>query len=454
MRLAAVLALALLTTVARAQDAPPPAMASEVDFRKVVREAKARVFPAVVYIKCVREGHETGRLVSQEVTGSGAIISPDGEVVTNWHVVDRARSVRCQLADGRGLDARVVGSDKPTDLALLKLELPEGAAPLPYARFGDSTALEEGDFVMAMGAPWGLNRSVSIGIISCTTRFLPEASEYSLWLQTDAAISPGNSGGPLVDTEGRIIGINARGVNQGGDMGFAIPARTALVVTAELRAHGRVGWSWTGLQLQPLRDFNRNVVFEGDRGVIVADTDPASPAREAGLLPRDRIVSIGGRPCTAMTEEDLPAVRMTFGLLEKGAPVALEVVRGDATRTVSLTPREQGRLEGEELDCPRWDLTVKAINQFERADLHFYRAEGVFVLGLKQPGNAAGSGLRPGDILLDVDGQEVKTLDDVRRLHQAALEKVASKHRAVFTVIRGGQRRVLVLDFARDFSKE
>jgi serine protease Do len=165
------------------------------DFREVIRHAKGRVFPAVVFIKCLRESHELGRRTSRQVSGSGVIISPDGEVLTNWHVVDRATEVRCLLFDGQALEARIVGSDKDTDLALLQL-LPaslaeEADAPslptLPYALIGDSTVLLEGDFVMAMGAPWGLNRSVSIGIISCSNRFLPEHGEYSLWLQTDAA---------------------------------------------------------------------------------------------------------------------------------------------------------------------------------------------------------------------------------------------------------------------------
>jgi len=135
-------------------------------------------------------------LVAQEVAGSGVIISKGGEVLTNWHVVDKAIEVRCLLSDGRPLDAKVLGTDKDTDLALLQLEKPSGGALLPMAALGHSSLLKEGDFVMAMGAPWGMARSVSIGIISCTARFLATSSEYSLWLQTDASICPGNSGGP------------------------------------------------------------------------------------------------------------------------------------------------------------------------------------------------------------------------------------------------------------------
>src|SRR5262249_49938605 len=150
-------------------------------------------------------------------------------------------SVRCLLSDGRPMNAKVLGSDKDTDLALLQLDAPTGAGPLPSAAFGDSLALKEGDFVMAMGAPWGLNRSVAIGIISCSRRYLSDISEYSLWLQTDAAINPGNSGGPLVNTDGRIVGINARGMGGWAEgMGFAIPSETIGHLLPQLREHGHV----------------------------------------------------------------------------------------------------------------------------------------------------------------------------------------------------------------------
>src|SRR6185437_4483512 len=152
-------------------------------------------------------------------------------------------------------------SDKDADLAVIRVNRPadKKKTPLPFAAMGDSTKLQEGDFVMAMGAPWGLSRSVSLGIISCTKRYLPNTSEYSIWLQTDASISPGNSGGPLVNTNGELVGINTRAMLQGGDMGFAVPSETIVPVVEQLRAGGRVNWSWTGLQLQPLKDFNRNM---------------------------------------------------------------------------------------------------------------------------------------------------------------------------------------------------
>jgi serine protease Do len=426
---------------------------ARLDFRQVISGAKDKVFPAVVYIKVLQETHESGQKISQEVSGSGVIISDTGEVLTNWHVVDKAVDVRCLLLDGRGLDAKVVGSDKDVDLALLQIQLPAGSK-VPFAVLGDSEKLKEGDFVMAMGAPWGLSRSVSMGIIACARRFLPGASQYSLWLQTDASISPGNSGGPLVNTAGEVIGVNTRGAVVGGDIGFAVPASIIRDIVAQIRQFGRVNWSWTGLQLQPLKDFDRNIYFEGNEGVIVAETDLESPARRAGLQARDRIVKIGGKAVTAMTDEDLPAVRRMIGLLPKHQKVAIELVRGDKPLTVELEPREKGKVEGAELDCPRWDLTVREINQFDTPDLYFYRAKGVFVYGVKSPGNAVLAGLRPLDIIVKIDGREVTTLDDVRAIHKAAIESLKTKHRAIFSVFRNGLVRQVVLDFSRDFSKE
>ena len=425
-----------------------------LDFRQVVADAKDKVFPAVVFIKCLRESRESGKKVTEEIVGSGVIVSPDGQVLTNWHVVDKVVEVRCLLYDGRAMDASVVGFDKDSDLALIQLKVPAGSDPPPHAELGDSTLLKEGDFVMAMGAPWGLNRSVSIGIVSCTRRFLPDSSQYSLWLQTDAAISPGNSGGPLVNTAGRVVGINALAVMTGGDMGFAIPSETIAVILPQLRQSGKVDWSWTGLQLQPLKDFNKNIYFDATDGVIVAETDPESPARQAGVQPTDRIVRVNGQAVTAEREEDLPAMRRRLGLLPKHAPATFDIIRGDQTLTLQITPREKGKVEGEELDCPRWNLTVKAINQFDNPDLYFHRKEGVFVYGVKYPGNASNAGLGAEDIVVRIDDKEIVTLGDVRTVYDAALANVATKHRVVFAILRNGLMRQLVLDFSRDYEKE
>jgi serine protease Do len=292
---------------------------------------------------------------------------------------------------------------------------------------------------------------VSIGIISCTSRYLPGSSEYSKWLQTDASINPGNSGGPLVNTAGEIIGINTRG---GGAMGFAIPSDTIKIIIEQLRRSKRVDWSWTGLQLQPLKDFSKNIYFKGEEGVIVAETEPESPARRAGIQVRDRILAVNGKPVTAVWEEDLPAIRRALGMLPKGEAATFQIQRGEHILALALTPREKGKVEGEELDCPRWDLTVKAINQFDNADLHYYHSEGVFIYGVKHPGNASDAGLRDKDIVLRIGDAEIKTLEDVKAAHKQAIENIGKKHRILFTVERNGLMKQVVLNFQRDYEKE
>lgn len=434
--------------------APDDRAIAAMDFRQIVNQAKDKVFPAVVFIRVLSESYEGGEKATRSSAGSGVMISDKGEVLTNWHVVDKAVEVRCLLMNGQAFDAKVLGSDKDVDLALIQLKRTEKEAALPHAVIGDSAVLKEGDFVMAMGAPWGLSRSVSIGIVSCSRRFLEGASEYSLWLQTDASISPGNSGGPLVNTAGEVIGLNARGSMMGGDMGFAIPAETIKLIVPQLRQFGRVNWSWTGLRLQPLKDFNRNIYFEGTDGVIVADTDPESPARRAGIQPRDRILRIAGASVSAISEEDLPAIRRRLGLLEKGKPADIELLREGKQLTVQLTPREKGKVEGEELACPRWDFTVKTINQFDTPDLFFHRTQGVFIYGIKHPGNASVSGLQQQDIIVKIEGKDVLTLKDVKSLHSATVANIGQKPRLLITILRNGLMKQVALDISRDFSKE
>jgi serine protease Do len=442
-----------LVSVLKAEVVSPKGIET-LDFREVIQSAKQKVFPAVVFIKCVIDGHELGQKMSQEVAGSGVIISPEGELLTNWHVVNKASKIRCLLSNGDAYDAKMVGMDKSTDLALIRLQLPTGAKAPACAMLGDSTKLKEGDFVMAMGAPWGLSRSVSIGIISCTRRFLTNMSEYSLWLQTDAAISPGNSGGPLVNSAGEVIGINTLGVTGGGDLGFAVPSETIQYVVKLIREHGEVQWTWSGLQLQPLRDFNRDIYFEETEGVVVSETDADSPARRAGILAKDRILEVNGRKTNVLTEEDLPALRRELGLLPKTKPVDIKLTRDGKEMELQIQLQAKGQATTEELDCPRWDFTVKPINQFETPDLYYYQKKGVFVFGIKERGNARNSGLLRRDIIVKIDNQEVTSLEELKEIHQAALANVAKKNRVILTILRNGLTRQIVLNFSRDFEKE
>ncbi len=424
------------------------------DFQDTITDAKNKVFPSVVYIIGLKDDMQRGRKISSSVSGSGVIISPDGEILTNWHVVDKVKDIRCQLYDGNSYDAKLIGSDKDTDLALIKLDMPKNAKPLPFAKIKDIKELKAGDFVMAMGAPWGLNRSVSIGIISCERRYLPNKSQYSLWYQTDASISPGNSGGPLVNSDGYVIGINTLGSMRGGDMGFAIPAGTILKVLPRLRKYGKVNWAWTGINLQPLKDFNRNIIFNFKNGVIVAGTEPESPARHAGMQTRDRIVKIGDTPVTAVSDEGVPAVRSLLGLLPFDKAVNISVIRDGKPINFSIKPKEKGEVEGEEVECSRWDFTVKAINKFDNPELYFQRKKGVFIYGLEYPGNAAKCGLRKYDIIIRIGTTPINTLDDIKKVYEKSMDNIKIQHKLLITVLRSGLMRQMVLDFSRDYDKD
>lgn len=442
---------AIVVCAAKGAPADGPTLSG---FQEIVGSATEKVFPAVVFVKCLRESHESGKKLSREVAGSGVIVSEKGELITNWHVVDNAIEIRCLLHDGRSFDAEVVGSDKDLDIALLRLKMPDDEDPVPSASLGDSSVLTEGDFVMAMGAPWGMARSVSIGIVSCTRRFLVDHSEYSLWLQTDAAISPGNSGGPLVNTEGEVVGITARGIMYGGDMGFVIPSVVIREILPRLRQSGDIKWAWIGCELQPIRDFNRNVYFEGTNGVIVAHVSPNGPAAAAGIRDGDRILTVAGQAITAMSEEDLPAIRRGIALLPIGKPVECRIQRGDKILSVQMVPRLKGTVEGDELDCPRWDMTLKAINQFENKDLYFYRKEGVFVYGIKYPGNASTARVRGLDIIVKIGNTTINGLKDAKVAHEKALANIKKKSRVMITVLRNGITHRISLDFSRDYERD
>ena len=427
-------------------------VSSTPDFRQVVSEAKAAVAPSVVFIRVIYNDTESGRNRKGVASGSGVIVSKDGEVLTNHHVVDKTSEIRCQLADGRAFTAKVLGKDKDLDIALLKLDMPEGT-DVPVAALSPRR-LEVGEVVLAMGAPWGLARSVSMGIVSCNDRFLEDCGDYTLWYQTDAAISPGNSGGPLVDTAGLVVGLNARG-NMMGAQGFTIPSETILEILPDLRKHGEAHWAWFGFKIQPLEDFKRNIRFDAKEGAIVADVEQGSPAEKAGLKSNDLLLSVDGEGVTARFWENIPAIERKLGRKEFGRPCAFVVMRGGKRLEMSVAPTEKGRVEGEEFACDRWGLTAKEINRFYNPDLVFFAPQGgVYISGLAWDGNAENCGFREKDIIVSVGGREVKTVAEVKAEYDRTLAALPDKTRVPLVVLRNGRRTTLVLDYTEDTEKE
>ena len=429
----------------------------QINFEEVIETAKSKIFPALVFVKPIVEEYESGEKKKQRVFGSGVIISPDGYVVTNNHVVEKALEINCVLWNKKQVSANLIGRDKETDLALLKLDVKPEDLPLPYAEFADSSQVDEGQFVMALGAPFGFTRSISLGIISNTNRYLGFESiyKYNVWLQTDAAINPGNSGGPLVDTEGKIVGINTLGLMIiGENIGFAIPSNVVKDIVGRLKRDKEVIRAWLGLHLQPLNDFYSNTFIDAERGVLISDVDKNSPAREAGIASGDLLLSVNGIPTDGYYAEDLPGIRWFLADLPVDKPAALKIKRGNELLTINVTPVLKGKVEGEDFDCERWDMTVKEINKFKNPDLYFYRKQGVFVQGVKYPGNAADAGIHTNDIILSIDHKSINTLDDIKKLYKEIIEDKKREKKVLLEILRSGYKRWIVLDYRKDYDEE
>jgi S1-C subfamily serine protease len=400
-----------------------------------------------VFVRPVQEDLSAGERRRVEVFGSGVIVSADGYVVTNHHVAEKAREIRCVLADRRQVDAYVVGLDEPTDLALVKLDV-KPDAKLPYADLSASTGVTDGQFVMALGAPYGFERSISLGIVSNARRNLGDGDRraYNNWIQTDAAINPGNSGGPLVDTHGAVVGINTLGVQMASSLGFAIPVDVVRRVVDRLRTDGRVLRSWSGLTLRPLVDYAQGTVFEGEKGVIVDDVAPGSPSEKAGVLKGDRLLSVAGRETNGRYREDLPEILWTLADLADGKPAKLEVERGTSTKSITMVPELCDGCDVAGFEAPRWGATFQAISRDKVPDLAFHRKAGVYALGVKYPGPSAEAGLREGDILLSVDRITVADLSTLAAAYERTCAARPGKASALLEILRDGRRTFVAVD--------
>ena len=371
--------------------------------------------------------------------GSGFVISEDGFVVTNNHVVEKADEVKVTLRDGRELEAEVVGTDPKTDLALLKVE----ATDLAVAALGDSDALRVGEWVVAIGNPLGLDHSVTVGILSAKGRrgIGPEeiVSQYDDFLQTDASINPGNSGGPLIDMQGRVVGINTAIVNpmKASGIGFAIPINMAKDLLPQLRETGRVTRGWLGVSIQKVTpELARTFGLDEARGALVGEVLEDSPAERAELKTGDVILEFDGREIESV--DDLPRV---VAATPPGSEVDLRVFRDGRTRKIAAV-LEKMEDDGETLrpasrESPGsdWGFDAQPLTR-ELADRLRIEGdvEGLVVSGVEPGSGAADAGLRRGDVILEVVGfGPVSSSADLAR----ALD--AEEEHATLFVSRGGR---------------
>ncbi|MEP5286465.1 MAG: DegQ family serine endoprotease [Alloalcanivorax venustensis] len=351
-----------------------------------------------------------------ESLGSGFIISSDGYVLTNYHVVGEADEIVVRLQDRRELDAELIGSDPQSDLALIKVD----ASDLPVVDIGSSDDLQVGEWVLAIGAPFGFDSSVTAGIVSAKGRSLP-TDNYVPFIQTDVAINPGNSGGPLFNLNGQVVGINSQIVSRsGGYMGlsFAIPIDLAMDVADQLKETGEGSRGWLGVLIQEVdRDLAESFGLDKPMGALVAQVQSGSPAAEAGLQPGDVIIAFNGREIQRSAQ--LPK---WVGALKAGTEAEMTVVRDGDEKTLEVTVGElpdnpqagmAGQPDQDQGESDKLGLEVRAASAAELARVK--ADHGVVITGV-QDGPAARAGLSSGDLLVSLNGKPVDSLDAYREI--------------------------------------
>ena len=358
------------------------------------------------------QGRGTPR--EQRSLGSGFVFSADGYIVTNNHVIEGADSIKVNLQAGKNgdhsYDAEVIGTDKETDLALLKIKADK---PLPYLAFGDSDALKVGQWVMAIGNPFGLDHTVTAGIVSAKGRTIG-AGPYDNFIQTDASINRGNRGGPLINLDGQVIGINTAIVASGQGIGFAIPSGLARQVIEQLKEYKSVKRGWLGVSIQDVDENSAKALGLAEaRGALVSSVTEGDPAQKAGIKAGDVIVSVDGMAVddagdlTRKIGDLLPGVKITLSIWREGKTVTIPLVLGErSAEKVAQGGRSTPDSQGEDV----LGLGVRPVTEAEAKALELERAQGLLVVEVGEGSLAAQNDLNAGDVILEVNGKAVNTV--------------------------------------------
>jgi len=358
---------------------------------------------------------EVPERIPQRSLGSGVIVDPTGIALTNAHVVERATEIDVVTLDGGKHKAKVIGVDKKTDLAVLKLD--DGKATFKYARLGDSDRMQVGDWVLAVGSPFGLQATVTAGIISAKARQLDQGP-FDDFLQTDAAINPGNSGGPLVNMQGEVVGINTAIVAGASGIGFAIPSNMARKIYTELRDKGRVTRGWLGVSIQQLTpELARSFGARESKGVLINEVVPDSPAAKAGLKPGDILLEFEGRPMEATSD-----LQRAVGFFSPEHVAKVKVWRDQGEKILEIKVGQAP--EERQAQQPRpgakarsmLGLEVRPVTPDIARQLNLRSTDGVVVVRVEDGSAAAEAGVQRGDVIKQVNGQTVRTIPDFERL--------------------------------------
>lgn len=406
-----------------------------------ILRAKAKVVPALVHLNPVKPVYALGKREEVIVIGSGFIISKDGYVVTNEHVIGESKKVKCILSDKREIEAEVVGTDPFTDIAVLKLPPQEKYA---FVVMGNSDAVQTGEMVLAMGSPHGLARSVSMGIVSMTDRYLEDQrgviSVFNNFIQTDAAINQGNSGGPLVNLKGEVIGINSRMLVGAENVGFAIPINIAREVVESIIKYGKVNRSWLGLSLQEMKAITEDT---SKQGVVIADVEIDSPSYKVGIRSGDILTAVNKEPVHARFQEDLPLVRKKLANLEIGKEIELTIVRGDKEERVKVVPDVYSPYKGQEIEFVEWGFTASDITNEMMKRLRIPIKNGIYISGVQDGSIAKISGLLAGDVVLEIEGKSVKNIEEFMNIYKQTIEN--EQPRVLLFVQRGVVTRYILV---------
>lgn len=355
-------------------------------------------------------GQEGGQDYKTQSLGSGFIISSDGYILTNAHVVNEADEVLVKLSDKREFKAKIIGTDKRTDVALIKIE----ASNLPKVVIGDPNALKVGEWVAAIGSPFGLENTMTAGIVSAKGRALPQEN-YVPFIQTDVAINPGNSGGPLFNLRGEVVGVNSQIYSKsGGSMGlsFSIPIDVAIDISNQLKASGRISRGWLGIGIQEVtKDLAESFGLKQTSGALIAGVEKNSPAEKGGLEPGDIILKFDGKPI--VTSSDLPRI---VASTKPGKVVPVEITRKGSSKTLQLgvgeMPSEQGEApavskEPARPEANKIGLTLRELTPQQKKKLN--GKNGLLVI--ESTGAAAQAGIRRGDVILGLNNSESQSVD-------------------------------------------
>jgi len=421
-----------------------------------VLEVSEKVKPAVVRIYSIIPNFYQGREVKNEVSGSGTIIHKEGYVITNYHVAGKAKYVRCTLSNGEKFDAFYYAGDPLTDIAIVKI-INKNRRSFPVAHFGNSSKLKVGQWVIAAGSPLALSQSITLGIISNLSLVIPNffwpfnqlklegenVGSMVKWIGHDASIYPGNSGGPLLNLDGKIIGVNEISLGLSG----AIPGNLARKVASILIQKRAIDRSWIGIEIQPLLE-----TLKVKNGVLIADVIKGSPAEKSGIKEGDIILEINNKKVSVKNIEDIPDFNHMIADLPRNKKIKIVLMREGEKLTKFVKPVKRERFYLNEREIKKFGITGRNISSLEAIELGRNNTEGVVITSVS-PGGPAGEAkpsLKKKDVIVEINGKKIKDLSDIFK----STDKISGETSLLISFERGKEKLLTILNIKEKVESE